>query len=157
MDRFEIEVPKSSLGKINFRQWIFDVISWDGILPLCIFAISFAVAQFVAQNQFPAELLMVALPIIGVLIRFTIGKRKILSNYCPIWFRVIQFVCLGVAVVFFMAFDFFVVLGAFINKNAVLGPADWMVLGVIGAIYLTLVTCAMFPGRRPELSTIEIG
>lgn len=150
MDRFEIEEPKSWLARISFRQWIIDVISWDGILPACIFGISFLVSIFVAQNQFPAELLMVALPIIGVLVRFSIGYRKILNNHCTRWLRALQLIALGIAVLMFMAFDFFVVLGAFMKLQHALGPMDWFVLGGIGTIYLSLVTFTMFPGIAPS-------
>jgi hypothetical protein len=135
----------------DWRQWFLDVASWDGLFPAFIFLTSYLAARLFPNNQGLAEILMVCLPIIGVLTRFMIGSKKIKSNYCGLWVRRMQFVTLGVAVLMFMAFDFFIVLGAFIrrqNQNF-LAPADYWVLGIIAVIYLSLVTFAMYPGREP--------
>ena len=139
------------LAEPDYRQWFWDVAGWDGLFPALIFLTSYLAARLFPNNQGLAEILMVCLPIVGVLTRFTIGSRKIKLNYCGTWVRRIQFVALGCAALFFMAFDFFVVLGAFVrrrNQNF-LAPADYWAVGIMATIYLALVTFAMYPGKAP--------
>jgi len=139
----------SQYASPNYTQWVINVVSWDGLFPAFILSVSLVVAQLFPKNQVVAETLMVSLPVLGALTRLTIGRRKIQSNHCSVWVRAIQFGCLAFAVVLFMAFDFFVVLGAFVqNKQDVLAPADKLIFFYIAATYILLATCAMYPGRQ---------
>jgi len=126
-----------------------DVASWDGLFPAFILSVSLVVAQLLPNNKPVAETLMVSLPLLAALTRLAIGHRKIKSNHCSVWVRAIQFGCLAGAVVLFMAFDFFVVLGAFVqNMQNILGPADRLIFLYIAVTYILLATCAMYPGRQ---------
>ena len=138
---------------IDYRRWVLDIVSWDGILPACIFGISWGVARLFPVNPLgripgPGEVIMVVLPIVGVLVRFYIGNRKIQRNYCSPGFKRLQRFCLHLTLVFFLVFDFVVVLSTLLQQPVGIGPGHWLlVLGV--AAYFCVVGCAMYPGRKP--------
>jgi hypothetical protein len=133
----------------NYTKWLIDVTSWDGLFPIFILSVSLVVAQLLPKNQATAETLMVILPVLGALTRLAIGRRRIKSNHCSVWVRTIQFGSLAFAVVLFMAFDFFIVLGAFVqNKQNLFAPADKLINLCIAVAYILLATCAMYPGRQ---------
>ena len=152
-DRFRIDEPMPR-GEINYRKWVLDVLSWDGILPACTFGVAWLGAKLFPANQFGqnagwGEVLMIAVPIVGVLARFYIGKHKISTNHCGPWFRALQYLCLCMTVFFFMILDFFVVLGALVRQGPLIGWGDVPTLVCVAAVYLCVVGCTMYPGRSP--------
>ncbi len=135
---------------INYSQWILRIIGWDGILPVFVASLSVAVAFIFGNNRPLAETLMVVLPIVALLFRFTIGRKHIRRNYCGEMFKGIQTGALGLAVLILLFADFFVVLTAFIPKNRRHPPPEDVPIYIVAlTIYLVLVVFAMYPGREP--------
>ena len=132
---------------LDVKSWVVDVISWDGLLPIATFSISLIAAAVFRDNHAPATILLIALPIIGVLIRFTIGRNRICSNHCRPKTRVLQFICLALALLMYMFFDFFVVLNAIVPDKPVFDLEDLIFFSCLGSIYFSLAAVAMYPGR----------
>lgn len=134
---------------INYSQWLLRIIGWDGILPVFVASLAFAIASIFGNNWLLAEALVIVLPIVALFIRFSIGYKHIRRNYCGKMFKGIQTGALGLAVFIMLFADFLVVLLAFIPKNDRHPPPEDVPIYIVAlTVYLVLVVIAMYPGRE---------
>jgi len=138
---------------VDYSIWIGRVISWDGLLPCFVSALSLACGSLFPNNQLFAELLMVGLPIAAFLFRFSVGTKQIRYNYCSRTLQYAQLCALTVAIFLMIFVDFMIVLFAFVpKKNRPLNADDISVFAVMILVYIILVLFAMYPGRRSHKS-----
>lgn len=142
--------------RLDYRRWLFQVLTWDGALPLVVLGLPEAATRLFPHCPGLVEFLAIALPIAAFLIRFYAGKCHIRSNACGRTVRKLQllFLCLGIFVL--LVFDSLCILSKDIQMRlAQVQPRnDWkalaellLVAGVAWLVYLPCAAFAMYPGK----------
>lgn len=151
--QFVDDDPEST---IDYWTWISRILGWDGLLPLLVSTVPVALAAVFPNNQQLAALFLVCIPIIAFMFRFLIGVRQIRANCCNLMTKRFQIVAPGVAIFLMLFIDFFLVLSAFIQNKNREPPAGYIQAFAIAlAFYVSLVSFAMYPGRRTMSVTLQ--
>jgi len=140
---------------VNLAAWLLRLLTWDGVLPVCIFFVPSLIELLLPNNRGAVEIASVAPPIIAFFIRFAVGRHHIAANRCSAWFRRIQYAVFGIAVVLLVFFDAVLILAHLIPGAP--GPPsmeEWIALAIIASVYLTLMGTAMYPGPAKELPEV---
>ena len=93
------------------------------------------------------ELLAIVLPVVGCLVRFSLGRRAIANNLCGVQVRRGQVAALSLGLVLLSLVDCVIVLLYVMPPDAFGQPADWVILFGLWFLYFALMTAAMYPGR----------
>jgi len=137
--------------------WLLRVLTWDGLLPVVVWAIPLIVAKSALPISEPAIVLLASLlPIAALIVRFFVGHRMIQANACGTGFRRVQVTCLCVGLFVLMLLDCLLITLFSLEFGG--GPGvpeeEWLAQVVIIAIfylpYLALLSVAMYPGRAPQ-------
>ena len=131
-----------------FRTWSARVITYDGLLPLAVWLTPWFVALVVPGRRGVIEILAILLPVVGCLIRFSLGRRLITGNLCSSQVRRCQFAALSLGLVLLALIDCVIVLLYVMPRGAFGQPADWGILVGLWTVYLTLMAGAMYSGRN---------
>ncbi len=131
-----------------FRTWSARVITYDGLLPLAVWLTPWFVALVVPNRRGVIEILAVLLPVMGCLIRFSLGRRLITGNLCSGQVRRCQFAALSLGLVLLALIDCVIVLLYVMPRGAFGQPADWGILVGLWTVYFSLMAGAMYPGRN---------
>ena len=144
----DLETPQLK-RRLDVRSWLFRLIAWDGVLPVCIVLIPSLISFAIPGRRGAIEITAVVLPIAAFLIRFRAGKRHIDSNNCGEVLRILQLCVFCVGILALVLFDAFVVLSHVIpHQGGRIRTEDLVFLGVVISIYVTSMAFAMYPGRR---------
>ncbi|MDR3639662.1 MAG: hypothetical protein P4L84_38030 [Isosphaeraceae bacterium] len=138
-------------GQLGVTSWLLRLITWDGVLPACIVFAPAGIELLFPNNRGAIELAAVLLPITAFWVRFSVGKRHIDTNHCGPAVRTFQLCvfCFGIFVLVF--FDAAITLSHIMPQGALFSTsADILVWGIIGAIYVTSMAIAMYPGRSAK-------
>jgi hypothetical protein len=147
----------TAAGRVNYVSWLLRLLSWDGLLPLCI-----AVAPNGVKLLFPNQPEAIAaaavlLPIAAFLLRVRAGTRHIASNHCSKGVRFLQYCVFALGITPLIMIDCFIVLdhvqpgGLF----AIRTPEDRLFLAILITFYLTTMAIAMYPGRTIPVADEE--
>ncbi|MCP4945079.1 MAG: hypothetical protein GY924_24275 [Planctomycetaceae bacterium] len=131
-----------------FRTWSARVITYDGLLPLAVWLTPWFVALVVPGRRGVIEILAILLPVVGCLIRFSLGRRLITGNLCSAQVRRCQFAALSLGLVLLALIDCVIVLLYVMPRGAFGQPADWGILVGLWIVYFSLMAGAMYPGRH---------
>jgi len=131
-----------------FRTWSARVITYDGLLPLAVWLTPWFVALVVPNRRGVIEILAILLPVVGCLIRFSLGRRLITGNLCSPQVRRCQFAALSLGLVLLALIDCVIVLLYVMPRGAFGQPADWGILVGLWTVYFSLMAGAMYPGRH---------
>ncbi len=96
------------------------------------------------------EILAVVLPVVGCLLRFSLGRRLIAGNLCSVQARRGQFAALCIGLVLLAFIDCVIVLLYVMPRGAFGQPGDWAILFTLWGIYFLFMAGAMYPGRLFE-------
>ena len=152
----------SSRTRINYAKWIWQIVSWDGILPFILWSTPILICTFVEDNgkddTRSAWLVLSAIFFSGIafVVRFCCGVRYLGKNHCESW-RGAQFLCLSGGIGFLWLSDMLLIgcydvwLHEFKTVTDIL-----LALTLWYSIYLPLMIVATYPGREPIPST-QIG
>jgi hypothetical protein len=137
-----------SLGHLNYGSWFFRVISWDAILPFCLLIVPMLIELCFPNQRGVMEVVAVTLPIAAFLLRIRAGWRHITTNRCSDFVRRFQFFVFCLGILPLVLIDCFMILSHLMPQGAQFATRDdVIVLAIVFAIYLTLMTVAMYPGR----------
>jgi len=131
-----------------FRTWSARVITYDGLLPLAVWLTPWFVALVVPNRRGVIEILAILLPVVGCLIRFSLGRRLITGNLCSPQVRRCQFAALSLGLVLLALIDCVIVLLYVMPRGAFGQSADWGILVGLWIVYFSLMAGAMYPGRH---------
>lgn len=147
--------PSPSVGQIDFVGWLVRLITWDGVMPVCVIAAPFIIESVLPNRRGAIEIAAVALPIVGFLVRILVGASHIRGNCCGQWLRRIQFCMLWFAVFVLVFVDALLILAHVMPRGAlVANRGDRIVLTTMAAIYLFAMAVAMYPGRAKPLPEV---
>jgi hypothetical protein len=134
---------------MTLTTWLFRLLTWDGILPICILLIP-SLVEWLNPNGNVNGIIYVAIAIAAFFIRAEVGGRHIESNNCSETVRRIQ------AGLFFLAIFILAFLDAFVMAVPVgaLGQEDYAILAILLAVYFTLMALAMYPGGPKDLPEV---
>jgi hypothetical protein len=82
------ELPRA--GHIDYARWLLRVITWDGVLPVCLFLIPLAAKFLFPIHGGVFAFLAVALPIAALFFRIRAGCHHIDANNCGPSFQKLQ-------------------------------------------------------------------
>ncbi len=128
------------------RTWLARLITYDGLLPLMVWLTPWLVALLFPERRGLIEILAITLPVVGCLIRFSLGRRLIAGNLCSVLIRRCQFAVLALGLVLLAIVDCVIVLLCVMPRN-VFAPADWLILLGLWSVYFLFMAGAMYPGR----------
>jgi hypothetical protein len=130
---------------MTLATWLLRLLTWDGILPICILALP-PLLEWLFPNNNLVGIIYVAVAITAFFIRLAIGARHIETNNCPVFVQHFQFGLFFLAIVELLFLDALMMAVPMWR----LGNGDLLVLAVLLGIYLTLMAAAMYPGRAKE-------
>jgi hypothetical protein len=136
-------------GNARFGLWLIRLLTWDGLLPACIWSAPIVVRLLTARRG-AVEITAVSLPIFAFFIRYRVGRQLILANGCRDLVRGVQLavLCFGILVLLFI--DAIVILAHVVPQGAGLDLADaWRTWAFAYSLYLVAMAFAMFPGSAP--------
>ncbi len=106
----------STKGRVNYREWLFRVATWDILVVLCITLIPAVLVLVLPRNpnafwKQPGAVALAAaiLPPIAFLVRIKAGRRHIASNRCSGIFRLLQLCVFFIGIVPLLVADCLVV------------------------------------------------
>ncbi len=137
-----------SLEGVDYRRWLWRVVSWDTLLPALIVLIPTVIEALFPKSPDLIVMLAALLPMITFLIRFRAGKRQIAMNRCSLLVRRFQFFvfCIGIVALIFV--DCLLIASQAMPAGALFADAsDWMNWAILIGIYFGSMTVAMYPGR----------
>lgn len=146
---------------VDYREWMRQVLAFDGVLPVVVLGVPEAAALLLPQRPDVIEILAIFLPIGSFLIRFYRGKHRINANGCGQVTRLLQKLALTGGVFLLMVTDALLILmrDVQIRLGRKQAGIDWqalaevsLVVSVALAIYLPLAVFAMYPGRTVPVS-----
>ena len=134
-----------TLQNVDYSKWFIRLLSWDGVVPLMMLSLPMLVRRFGPPNNdvFLVPAVVGAL-IFGILFRFSFGMRHIRLNHCSERMKLIQRVGLWTMIAVLVLVE---------TVMCVIPPArlkqeDVFFLAFVGAIYLIVMACVLYPGRR---------
>jgi hypothetical protein len=138
-----------SAGTLDYRSWFIRVISWDAILPFCMFFMP-TLIEFCFPNQRGVmEITAVTLPILAFMLRVRAGWRHIMTNRCSVVVQHLQFFVFCLGILPLVLIDCFMILSHLMPQGPLNVSQDGMLLlAIVFAVYLMIMTVAMYPGRR---------
>jgi hypothetical protein len=139
-------------GQIDFAGWLFRLLTWDGVLPVCILAVPGLIERAV-PNRGAIEFAAVALPTAFFFVRIVKGCHHIDGNHCGPGFQRLQVWALVVGVFVLVFLDAIMILSHVMPRGALNG-GDFQVMAIMLAIYLIPMAVAMYPGRSKPLSEV---
>lgn len=136
-------------GPVDHRGWAARVLGWDLVVPALIAAVPALVELGLPGRRGPQEVLGVALPIAAFFLRLRAGRRQIDGNRCGPTTRRWQFAVFCVGVLPLIVVDCLLILVGTMPNARMFTREDLAAWVVMLSIYLTSMTFAMYPGRRP--------
>jgi hypothetical protein len=137
-----------SVGPVNYGSWFIRVVSWDAVLPFCLLFVPKLIELGFPNQRGVMEVTAVTVPIAAFLLRIRAGWRHIMTNRCSDVVQHLQFFVFCLGILPLVLLDCFMILSHLMPQGALLSTnADFIVLAIVFAIYLTLMTIAMYPGR----------
>lgn len=147
--------PTAQERKVDLGSWLVTVATWDGLLPASVILVPTILVLLLPRDCCPilggAQGLAVC---IAILLRMSAGSRQIAAHQCGRTFRRMQFAFLSVGILVLAMLDLLLMLiglGAMQNRKDYVVSA--IIAAVLGSIYLTSMTFAMYPGRMNLNST----
>jgi len=146
--------------RINYAKWIWQIVSWDGILPFLLWSTPIAICSFVEDDGKESRTAWLALSAIflsgiAFVVRFCCGLRYLSQNHCEN-LRGTQFICLSGGIGFLWLSDMLLIGCYDVWLNEFKTITDILLaLTVWYSIYLPLMIVAMYPGREPVSEPME--
>ena len=155
-DRTILEHPVNrALSKqmISIRPlliWMRRLATWDGVLPVFMWAIPVFVTKLFPDQHWPSEILGVVLPVAGCIVRFFIGVQMIRRNLCHRSIQPFQIAAFGIGIFALLIIDSLVIDFHNMPPNPPNNAFDagrklGMFCGFFGT-YFFCMAIAMFPG-----------
>lgn len=137
----------TTVHPVNYSKWFLRLLTWDGIVPAIMLALPGFARRFGPQNndRFLVMLVVAAL-IAGILLRFSFGMRHINANHCGPVVKQVQRI--GLCLMIFMLMLVETLICVIPNPNADLKLADFVFFATVGSVYLLVMGCVLYPGRR---------
>lgn len=146
---------RSAGGTVDYFGWLIGLVSWDGILPVCVLAIP-QVALSLGANRSTTEVLAVTMPLLAFFVRIPLGFRHIAANHCGPIMRCCQFVVLFLAAIYLVCIDALMLLSMEMNNGRLwANQGDVVALVLLLSVYFTAMLFALYPGRSPETKRRE--
>jgi len=133
--------------RVNYVAWVLRVVAWDGALPLAMLSLPYLIGLLLAPRG-AIELTAIITPIAAFFIRLRAGSRHINANHCSSAVKRAQVIVLFCGVFFLVFIDAVIILAHVMPKGA-LHWEDFLVLVILGLIYVSAMVFAMYPGREP--------
>lgn len=147
-------VPESDIDnaclRVNYRKWISTVLTWDATIALLICLVPF-ILRFLMANKITGmvEVLVVLATVAAAVTRLYFGVQHIKANYCSTGMRFVQKSTLVLAMFLMAITEIMMILTSLLPaEGGINDPSDLMIISIIMAIYLALMTVAMYPGRE---------
>lgn len=139
--------------RINFSEWRRRVLGWDGLLPLCVTFLPLAIDFFLPKNTAAQNVAAVAIPIVAIFVRFSIGSAHIAVNRVGPTLRAAQYCVFNVAIFWLCLLECFVIIVNVVDAPAGSAEAaeDWLIVSVMYLPYLLAMSFVMFPGRTETI------
>jgi hypothetical protein len=128
-------------AQINFRSWLFRVMTWDMILPIITLLTPVLVQRLFPKNGTVLAIATMLVPIAAFFVRFSVGRRHIAANNVSSKLRSMQFIVLCIGILALTIADSFVIL-SYVKH-------DQMTFLTLMATYFGAMIFAMYPGREP--------
>lgn len=144
--------------RINYAKWIWQIVSWDGILPFILWAAPIAICSFVEDDGKESRagwlaMSAIFLSSVAFIIRFCCGVRYLGTNDCVSW-RGAQFICLSIGIGILWISDMVLISCYDVLWDETTSIAEILLFHTVWySIYLPLMIIAMYPGREPIPST----
>ncbi len=133
--------------RVDYRNWLLSVIGWDGILPLIVILVPFAIRVCLPGHADVMVLTAVFLPIAAFLLRFGIGMHHISANACGIVFRGFQYLAFAMGVLILLCLEAIMIAMQSIPANLiVLARGELQLGGLCALLYVVCMIFAWFPG-----------
>ncbi len=143
-------------GRVDYYGWIFNVIAWDGLLPVAVWLVPTVITLLFPRLRGAVEMTAVALPIAAFFVRYFVARRRIHSNHCTRVVRWAQLAVLCVAIFALVLIDAFIILTRIAPAGVMLGGGgDLITAVVLIALYLTCMAFVMYPGRAGEEPAVD--
>ena len=143
-----MSIDETAGARIDYTAWFFSVLTWDAALPFLVAVVPLFLEQLFPNRRGVIEFTAVVLPIGAFLLRMRKGKRQIDANACSTKVRRIQFGFFFFGLLPLLMFEAVITLTAIVPAGLQFkDPVDYIVFGVMGAVYLICMIIAMYPGR----------
>jgi hypothetical protein len=137
-----------SVGHVNYGSWFIRVISWDAILPFCLFLAPTLIEFCFPNRRGVMEVIAVTLPVAAFLLRARAGWHHITTNKCSDLVQRFQFFVFCIGILPLVLFDCFMILSHLMPHGPLNLTHDaLLILASVFAVYLMLMAVAMYPGR----------
>lgn len=136
-----------TLLRTSYLSWFLRTVAWDGLLPVVVIVVPYAVEWLFPNRRGLIEVTGVVLPIAAFFLRIHTGRKQIALNRCSPGVRLFQFCvfCLGIFPL--IAIDSLLALSHVMPQGALFqNRTDLIVWTVLIGIYLAAMTVAMYPG-----------
>jgi hypothetical protein len=141
------------VGRVDYRSWFLRLLTWDGVLPLCIAVVPNAVKLIIPNRPEAIAATAVLLPIAAFLLRVSAGNRHIASNHCSKGVRFLQSCVFVLGILPLIMIDCFIILDHVLPGGMrIANREDYIACAILIAFYLTTMAIAMYPGRTSAIS-----
>lgn len=135
---------------VNYAGWLWLVVCWDGLLPMCVLSIPQLALKFGADRG-AGEALAILTPIVAFFVRLFIGFRKLSRNQCGPTLKFFQFTVFFLAAILLVCIDSLMILSMEMNDGELwANPGDMIVMFALLAVYFSAMLFAFYPGRTLE-------
>lgn len=140
----------------NFIEWPVRIVSWDGMLPLCVAFAPTVVALLLPGKRGAIEITAIVVPVTAFFLRVSAGRRHIASNRCSTSIRVLQGWAFALATLALVFGDCLMILTRLLPAKDLFSPAElWLMVAVSYPLYLMAMAFAMYPGRSDANAVLE--
>src|SRR5262249_41579206 len=130
-------MEKTSARTLNMQNRWRDLLVWDGILPLAVMTIPWAVVRIFPKNDIAEVSAVVLVPVAAALLRAVLGYAQMHNTAGKV--TVVRQFALAIAIVFLMMFEGMVAILT-IAKDAT--PAVWFCPLLLFGCYLVFIAIA---------------
>ena len=139
---------------LHWTGWLLRVLTCDGLVPVAVFASSYALAHIIRGQGDGYVIVSVGIPLSAFIVRYLMGQHSIQGNYCSALTRGFQKVILVIGLIVVALMDCLLICLAMLQPaNLQKGGGNKLFILACGfaiayAAYLGCMTFAMYPGRE---------
>jgi hypothetical protein len=134
---------------MTLSKWLLRILTWDGVLPVCILAVP-SLVEWLLPNSNVVGLIYVVIAIAAFFARIAVGARHIRCNNCPRVFQHIQFGVFLLAILLLLVLD----TAMMAVPIRTLRNEDFRELATLLSVYFVLMVLAMYPGPPKPLPEV---
>ncbi len=127
----------------------------DGLVPVAVFASSFALARIIQGQGVWDIIVCVGIPLSAFFVRYLMGQRSIQGNHCSAWTRWFQSAVMVIGLNIIAIIDCLLIcISQLAPGNPPKGGVDKLLIFCCGfavayVAYMDCMAFAMYPGREP--------